>query len=181
LVSILVDEHLLMRSYTVEDADPLFDTVERSRKHLQPWCDWVPKTTRAEHSLMFIQQSIHDQQVQTSLVLGIFYDQKVIGEVAMHHWDHDTKRAQIGYWISKDYEGRNIMFRCLYRFCDFLFEKVGLNKIEIHFIPANKRSARIAERLGCRIEGILRANMLRNGMYEDVVIAGILKDEWGRN
>jgi len=96
----------------------------------------------------------------------------------MHHWDQATKKAQIGYWISKNYEGKGIINKCLTRFVDFLFGKIGLNKIEIHFMAANKRSAKVAERLGCKVEGIIRQSYLRNGKPEDIVITGLLKKEW---
>ena len=96
----------------------------------------------------------------------------------MHHWEQSTKRAQLGYWISEKWEGKGIMNTCLSRFVDFLFEKIGLNKIEIHFVPANKRSAKVATRLGAKVEGVLRQCCLRHGQIEDIVITGILKSEW---
>ena len=52
-----------------------------------------------------------------------------------------------------------------------------MNKIEIHFVRTNERSAKIAERLGFKIEGIIRQSTIRNGMPEDVVVAGLLKSE----
>ena len=64
------------------------------------------------------------------------------------------------------------------RFVDFLFNKVSLNKIEIRFIPHNTRSAKVAERLGCKVEGILRQSYLKDGKLEDLVVTGLLKSEW---
>src|SRR5262249_36999655 len=160
---IIIDNKILLRSYKVEDAQELFHAVNGSRGHLKPWLNWVDKTTKPEHSLQFIQQSIHQLNTQEALALGIFFNDKIIGGIGMHHWDLETKKAQLGYWISKEQEGRGIMNNCLVRFVDFLFEKIALNKIEIHFIPANKRSAKVAERLGFKVEGIIRQSHLRNG------------------
>lgn len=178
MVSIIIDNNILLRSHHVDDAQELFNAVNSSRKHLQPWLEWVDKTTKPEHSLQFIQQAMHQLNAQESLAMGIFYNDKIIGGIGMHHWDRPTKRAQLGYWIVKDYEGKGIINKCLVRFIDFLFEKIGVNKLEIHFIAANKRSARVAERLGCKIEGIIRQSYLRNGKPEDIVITGLLKTEW---
>ena len=61
---------------------------------------------------------------------------------------------------------------------DFAFQKIGLNKIELRFIPHNKRSAAVAERLGAKVEGIIRQSHLFNGKLEDIVVTGILKNEW---
>lgn len=178
MVSILIDDEILLRSFTIEDAGLLFEAVSGSRQHLRPWLSWVDATTRQEHSLQFIQQTLHWQHNQEGLVLGIFQNRKIIGEIGLHHWDHKLKKGQIGYWINKENEGKSILFRCLQRFVDFLFAKLLLNKIEIHFMPHNTRSAKIAERLGCKVEGVLRQSHLKDGKLEDLVVTGLLKSEW---
>jgi len=178
LVSITIDDKLRLRTYEVADAEELFEAVNNSRKHLNPWLDWVSKTTKTDHSLQFIRQSLHQQHTQEALALGIFENDKVIGGIGMHAWDQETKRAQIGYWISAEYEGKGIVTKSLLKFIEYLFDKIGLNKIEIHFLQANKRSAKVASKFGFRVEGIIRQSIMRNGMPHDVVIAGLLRDEW---
>jgi ribosomal-protein-serine acetyltransferase len=178
VVSILIDNNLLLRSYHVEDARDLFQAVNESRAHLRPWLIWVDSTTKQEHSLQFIQMSLQQQHSQEALALGIFYNRKIIGGIGMHHWDHVLEKAYLGYWISKEYEGQGIVNKCLERFIDFIFDKVGLNKLEIHFIPSNKRSACVAERLGFKVEGVLRDSYVVNGVFTDIVITGLLKKEW---
>lgn len=178
MVSILIDDDVLLRTYQLEDAPELFKAVDNSRAHLRKWLAWVDSTTRPEHSQQFIQQSLAAQNKQEALALGIFYKQELIGGIGMHAWDHTLKKAQIGYWIKKEYEGKGIVSSCLVRFVDFLFEKVGLNKIEIQFLAENQRSAMVAERLGCKIEGILRDGTIMNGNFKDIVLSGLLKREW---
>ncbi len=178
MVSILIDNDTLLRSYELEDANNLFSAVDKSRQHLRHWLNWVDKTTKPEHTLQFLQQAMQQQHSQEGLALGIFYKRKIIGGIGMHHWDHTIKKAQLGYWISKEYEGKGIIHECLLRFIDFLFNKVGLNKVEVHFIPENTRSSKVAESLGFKIEGIIRQSHYHNGGLEDIIIAGLLKTEW---
>jgi len=178
VVSILVGDDFLLRSYSIEDAPALFKAVDAARAHLRPWLAWVDKTTRPEHSLQFIQQAIQQQHNQEGMALGIFHGQDLIGAIGMHAWDHEIKKAQIGYWLAPQYEGKGILSHCLDRFVDFLFQNVGLNKIEIHFIPANKRSASVATRLHCKVEGIIRQSAMHHGKLQDIVVAGLLKEEW---
>ena len=178
MVSILIDNDILLRSYELEDANNLFNAVNGSRQHLRHWLNWVDNTTKPDHTLQFLQQAVQQQHSQEGLALGIFYKRQIIGGIGMHHWDHTIKKAQLGYWISKEYEGKGIIHECLLRFIDFLFQKVGLNKVEIHFIPENTRSAKVAERIGCKIEGIIRQSCLQNGKLEDIIIAGLIKNEW---
>ncbi len=178
MVSIIIDNDITLRSFATDDAEALFNKVNESRFHLSPWLDWINNTTKVEHSLKYIQDSLYELEMQEALHLGVFLNNKIIGGIGMHNWDKKTKRAQIGYWIGKEYEGKGIIYKCLIRFIDFLFDKIGLNKIEIHFVPGNIRSVRVSERLGFKIEGIIRQSLQRNGFIEDHVITGLLKSEW---
>jgi len=178
MVSILIDENLMLRTFQPDDAPALFRAVDESRQHLRKWMRWVDVTTKQEHILQFIQRTVQQQHNQTALELGIVHNHHLIGGIGMHDWDHNLKKAQLGYWIRKEYEGQGIINKCLVRFIDFLFEKPGLNKIEIHFMTGNKRSAAVAQRLGFRVEGIIRQSYLMNGKLEDLAITGLLKSEW---
>jgi len=180
MVSILIDETILLRSYQPDDAAALFRVTDASRRHLRPWLGWVDNTTRQEHSLQFIQQSLLELNQQQSLSLGIFRHQQIIGGIGMYNWDQQLKKAQVGYWIAQDFEGQGIVTRCAGRFVDFLFDRLKLNKIELHYALTNKRSAAVCERLGAKTEGIIRTGCLVNGMPEDMVITGILRTEWER-
>ncbi len=175
---IAIDEHLILRPYEVADFEALYAAVDGSRQHLNKWLPWVAATTRPEHSMEFIQKSMQELHDQQSLVMGMFYDDELVGGVGMHEWHHDTKRAQVGYWISKDHEGRGIVTRSLEGFIGYLFSAVGLNKLEIHYVAANKRSGAVAQRLGFVTEGLIRQSAMRNGVTEDVVVTGLLRQEW---
>jgi len=178
MVSILIDDNILLRSYQPDDAAELFLAINGSRLHLRKWLSWVDTTLKPEHSVNFIQQSLIDQHDQRALSLGIFCDRQIIGGIGLHHWDHYLRKAEIGYWITKDFEGKGIITNCASRFIDFAFQKIGLNKIELRFMPHNQRSAAVAERLGAKVEGIIRQSHLFNGKLEDIVVTGILKEEW---
>ena len=178
MVSILIDDQLLLRSFQPEDAAALFHAVDASRNHLRIWFPWVDMTTKQEHSLQFIQQAQVQQHQQQAMSLGIVFNGEIIGSMGMHGWDHELKRAQLGYWIKKEYEGKGIVHACLLRFIDFLFEKVNLNKVEIQFITTNARSASVARRAGFTIEGVIRQSHMLNGRYMDMVVTGLLRSEW---
>ncbi len=178
MVSIIVDRDVQLRSFTSADAEALFETIEASRSHLRPWMKWVDHTTKLEEVHQFIQRGQTRLNQQTGIELGIFRHQQILGGIGMHDWDHTIKKAQIGYWIRPPYQGQGLMYRCSVRFINFLFEKPGLNKIEIHFMKSNLRSAALARRLGFQVEGLIRQSYAIHGRLEDIVITGLLKTEW---
>lgn len=178
MVSILVDRDIQLRSFTLDDAPALFETIEASRSFLRPWMKWVDHTTKVEELTQFIQKAQTRLHQQIGLELGIFRHQQILGGMGMHNWDHETKKAQIGYWLCPSCEGQGLAYCCGIRFLQFLFEKPGLNKIEIHFMARNHRSAALAKRLGFQVEGLIRQSYLIHGRLEDIVITGLLKSEW---
>ncbi|MBS1777457.1 MAG: GNAT family N-acetyltransferase [Bacteroidetes bacterium] len=181
MLKLSVDEQLHLRTYTIDDAPALFSVINENRAHLRRWFYWVDSTTKEKHSLAFIQQAQAALDAQEGMALGIFHHNTLIGGVGMLEWKTNLKKAQVGYWIAKPFEGKGIVFRCLKVFISYLFQSLDLNKIEIHFIAENDRSAAVAQRIGARIEGVLRESYWMNGRLEDLVIAGILKREWTNN
>ena len=103
MVSILIDDEFLLRSFQPDDAPSLFKAVDESRQHLRNWLRWVDVTTKQEHILQFILRTQQQQYNQEALELGIFHNREIIGGIGMHDWDHFLKKAQLGYWIKKEY------------------------------------------------------------------------------
>ncbi len=178
MLSLTVTDTLMLRTYLEDDAAEHFQLVQENRKHLRPWLRWIDGHTKETHSLDYIRYTHHQQDVQQALILGVFDEGKLIGEVGMHFWEHDLKKAQIGYWIAASHQGKGIVYQCLLRFIRHIFETLSMNKLEIRFVPANKRSGELAERVGCKIEGILRESYFINGRFEDLVVTGILYKDW---
>ncbi len=177
-MTIHVEEHLLLRTYQPYDAQELFACVDKNRAHLREFLPWVNMTLKPEHSLNFIQNMLVRETAQQGIAMGIFLDEMLIGGIGMHEWDHMLRKVQIGYWLAKDAEGKGYMLHSARAFISFLFDRLVLNKIEIHFIPYNTRSSELTKKLGAKVEGVLRDSVLFNGALEDVVVTGILKKEW---
>ena len=63
----------------------------------------------------------------------------------------------------------------------FAFEDVGLHKICAKHDVENPASGRIMQKLGMRQEGYMKLDAQRlDGTYSDMVLYGILRDEWLR-
>jgi ribosomal-protein-serine acetyltransferase len=177
-MTIRINEQLQLRTYQPYDAPELYRCVDKNRAHLREFLPWVNTTLRAEHSLEFIRNALVQETAQQALTMGIFLNDQLVGGIGMYDWNHYLKKAQIGYWLDKNHEGRGLMLQCTTALITFLFHNVGLNKIEIHFLPYNTRSSELTKRLGAKVEGVLRDSILLNGAYEDVVVTGILRREW---
>lgn len=61
---------------------------------------------------------------------------------------------------------------------EFVFDKLGLNKIEIQVFAENKNVVFLSKKCGFKQEGVLREHINKNGIYYDVVLLGMTKSEW---
>ena len=58
------------------------------------------------------------------------------------------------------------------------FEVLGLHRIHADCLGRNPASARVLRKLGMTSEGRLRQHARKRGLYEDLDLYGILRDEF---
>nr|WP_206076217.1 GNAT family protein [Marinitoga lauensis] len=61
---------------------------------------------------------------------------------------------------------------------NFIFDEMNINKVKLHVFSFNKRAIRSYEKVGFKVEGVLREQIFREGKYHDEIIMGILRREW---
>jgi RimJ/RimL family protein N-acetyltransferase len=55
---------------------------------------------------------------------------------------------------------------------------MGLHRIVATHFQRNPASGRVMQKLGMRYEGCLREHVFKGGRYQDLMLYGILRDEW---
>ena len=90
----------------------------------------------------------------------------------------EKRRAEIGYWLDKDLQGRGIITRAARALTTYAITELGLNKVEIHAAAGNTASRAVPERLGFTQEGIIRQSEWLNGQAHDLVVYGMVAGEW---
>ena len=63
----------------------------------------------------------------------------------------------------------------------FGFERLGVNRICAFHITRNPASGRVLEKAGFRREGLLRQRVRKWGVFEDVVVLAVLREDWLEN
>ncbi len=88
------------------------------------------------------------------------------------------RQATIGYWMASEFRGRGLLIEAAQSVIDFGFADspggLSLQRIEWHAYAGNVASARVAQRLGFRFEGVLRLGAMGRTAREDDWVAGIL-------
>jgi ribosomal-protein-serine acetyltransferase len=112
------------------------------------------------------------------LGVGIWYKDVLAGGVRYHEIDWSNRMTELGYWISEGFEGKGLVTKTCRVLIDRAFNELGLNRIIISCSSENQKSRAIPERLGFKQEGILRQSELLQDRFVDMLIYGLLANEW---
>ena len=87
-------------------------------------------------------------------------------------------KAEIGYVINPEYQGRGFATEAVGRVLSFGFEDLGLERIEARYIVGNDSSLKLMQRVKMTPEGVIRHGVYAKGKYHDVGVCSILSDEY---
>ena len=159
-------------------APELFAAVERNREHLRQWLPWVDAATAEDDVIAFIRSTLEMFAAHDGFTAGIWHRERAAGVIGTHRIDWPNRRAELGYWLAREFEGRGIITDACRVSINHLFREMDLNRVEIRCAAGNAKSSAIPRRLGFKLEGTHRDAYLVNGRYHDLLVYGMLKSEW---
>ncbi len=158
-------------------AETLFALTDSNRDHLRPWMPWVDPTTSVADTMTFITFSKNEHAAGRATNCAIRYRGEVVGTAGLR-LDAANKRAELGYWVDKTYEGKGIVTRASWALTKAAFGELGMNRVEIHAGVENVRSRAVPERLGFVLEGVLRQYEKVGDRFVDHACYAALASEW---
>jgi RimJ/RimL family protein N-acetyltransferase len=102
---------------------------------------------------------------------------ELLGSVSLRRFVRD-RRAELGYWLGADAWGFGFATEAAGALLDFGFAELGLARIYAHVLEGNAASCRVLDKLGMINEGIRRQHVRKGKKLLDVVLFGMLRDEW---
>jgi RimJ/RimL family protein N-acetyltransferase len=97
-------------------------------------------------------------------------DGGAIGFAAFVHLELEKQQGEIGYIVAPASRGRGAAARAVALLTAWGFEGLGLERIELRIDASNAASARVAERTGYRLDGVLRCVYFKEGLRADVAV-----------
>jgi ribosomal-protein-alanine N-acetyltransferase len=112
-------------------------------------------------------------------VLDMSDGDRLIGRVALANVVRGPwQNATLGYWIDAAAGGAGHATRAVSLILAFAFEHAGLHRVQPAIIPRNRRSVRVAERVGFRLEGRALRYLNINGVWEDHDVYALTLEDW---
>ncbi len=171
----LETERLLLRRMRVDDVDDMHAYARRA--DVTKYLTWAPHPDRA-YTRDYLQYLASRYRVGDFYDWGITLDGHLIGTCGFTSFDFAHNSAQVGYVLNPTYWGQGIAPEALHAVMHFGFRELGLHRIEAHYIIGNDRSRRVMEKVGMRYEGTRRGAMRIKGIYRDIGVCAVLRDEF---
>lgn len=173
----LESARLRLRPFTAADVDALFALegnaeVQRYGSHL-PWT----KREQAEEKLAEI---LSGADKAIAWAVELVETGQMIGDCVFFSISKEHGRAEIGYALLPPFQGRGLALEATRCACAWAFGDGGLRRIEADADPRNLRSCRLLEKLGFRLEGLLRQRWHVGDEIQDSAIYGLLRGELRR-
>lgn len=106
-------------------------------------------------------------------------DGEVIGQYALFNENHTARTCELGITIGDEaYWGRGYGRECVNLLVTYAFQQHNYRKVWLDVHAANERAIRSYQACGFAIEGRLREHVWSDGAYDDLLIMGVLREEW---
>lgn len=162
-------ERLALRNLTPENTEEMLDYYIRNEEHLrqyEPTRDSGFYTYEGQKEILT--ESFRQFIDGTSIDLGIFKDEKLIGKIKLSNIVYGILRnAFVGYSIDKEHQGKGYMKEALNTVCSYAFEEMGLHRLEASTLMDNSRSQGVLKACGFNELGISEKYLYINGEWRD--------------
>ena len=172
-------ERLLLRPFTMNDAPAMYKNWV-SDEEVTKFFKWLA------HKELAVTESVLQEWTknyskkdyyQWAIVFHEFSDEPIGSIGVINAIDENVKMAHIGYCIGKTWWHRGITSEALKAVMDFLFDEVGVNRIEARHDPRNPNSGAVMKKCGLRFEGTLRQSDWNNQGVCDASYYALLANE----
>lgn len=146
------------------------------------WNLWYTTIASPEAVLKYIDTALaqRDKQQAMPFVVRLKSDGQIVGSTRYMNVDALNKRVEIGgTWYSRRVQRTGVNTECKHLLLKHAFEHLHCIAVEFRTHILNTQSRRAIERLGARLDGILRNHQrLANGTLRDTCVYSIIESEW---
>lgn len=146
------------------------------------WQLWYTGVPRPEAMAAHIERCLERQAMGTMLPFTVFDKtrQCVAGMTTYLNIDLDAPRVEIGAtWYAKSTQRTPLNTEAKLLLLSHAFDDLGCLAVEFRTHFLNQQSRRAIERLGARLDGVLRQHMrMRDGTLRDTCVYSIITSEW---
>lgn len=146
------------------------------------WKLWFTTVPSPEQMAAQVQALLHQRETDGILPFVVRHrdDGRIVGATRYMNVQAAHRRLEIGgTWYAASVQRSGLNTECKWLLLQHAFEQLDCIAVEFRTHVLNQRSRRAIERLGARLDGILRHHMIMpNGTLRDSAVYSITSDDW---
>jgi RimJ/RimL family protein N-acetyltransferase len=165
-----------VRPPSVEDSDLLFLLAA----DLDTWEERTPSAPAPLNRLAF-EARLAQTDAETSekkVRFVIEMDGVAVGTVSLFRFDELAHHAEVGIALIAEARGKGVGTAAISQIVEFAFVRCNLRRLHLQALASNLGAIRAYEKAGFVIEGHQRQHAWVRGVYEDILVMGLLRSEW---
>lgn len=160
---------------TIQLENKFFDLIEKNRLYIEKG---FPKTCKLcstfETTRGFVANAVKKIENGIEYFFVMKNNDTLIGLIHIKNIDTDILKCELGYFIDKDYNGKNITSNAVAKIIEFCKNDLEMNKVYICTSEDNYGSQKVALKNGFVKEGVLRNEFKdAEGKLQDVHYYGL--------
>jgi ribosomal-protein-alanine N-acetyltransferase len=169
---ILSTERLLLKQVTSADVNEIF--FLRSDKRVLKYLAKDPATI--EQAVLFIKNINTLDDNGDAITWGISFkeEERLIGTICYWKITKEHYRAEIGYALHPDLQGKGIMQEAMNAVLKYGAENMKLHSVEARVDPGNTPSIKLLEHNNFVREGSFKEDYFYNGNFYDTAVYSLL-------
>ncbi|MBL0212395.1 MAG: GNAT family N-acetyltransferase [Myxococcales bacterium] len=172
----LVTERLTLRALRLDDAAAVADGA--GDKRVARYLIAVPTPYPLALARRWLQGRIDWWAEDRGVTLAITrrtQTRQLLGTVSLRRHAH---RAELGYWLAANAWNFGFATEACRALVEYGFRDLDLQRIYAQVIAGNTASQHVLDKLGMACEGTKRQHLRKGRKLHDVVLYGLLRDEW---
>jgi ribosomal-protein-serine acetyltransferase len=173
---------IALRRFQADDVLPLYEAVRESIADIYPWMSWCHPGYSVEDSRSWVLSRLEAWgQPDYDFVIVEQGTDRFLGVVGLNQINRVHNFANLGYWVRSSATGRGIAVLAARLGARFGFKELRLHRLEIVVDVDNRRSQRVAEKVGATREGLARQRCKSGDTYRDAYMFSLLPIDLGGN
>jgi len=174
----LTHSDVSLRIIRTKDAKTIERLVLGNREWLRPWEATNPHGPISFDFRSQIRALLRQLESSDGMPFVILYQGEIVGQLNVANILHGSvSSCVIGYWIAPEVAGLGITPTAVALAMDYMFNAVGLHRVEIDIRPENGASIRVVQKLGLRYEGLKKNYIHINGDWRDHYVFALTYEE----
>ena len=173
----IVTQRLRLRPFALDDGEELQTLAGDSAVSGTTVNIPYPWDSRMVRQWLVNQKAQQEEGNSLYFALDLKNPRRLIGSVGLV-FNHEHHRAEMEFWIGKDYWNKGYCSEAASAVLDYGFKKLNLNRIFAMHFKNNLAAGRVLEKIGMEYEGCMLKHFKTGSTFEDAFIWGILKENY---